>query len=223
MFGTSLGPATPASMADADLDGFIDTTLGGVSVTVDGVAAPMVYVSQNQVTVQVPYEATVGLAKAIVLTNGGLTANSTVDIAATGPGVFAINAAGIGQAAALNFDATTSQYSINSSTNAAKIGDTVTLYITGEGDYATSISPRTGLVVTSALSPLPQVSPLPTVTIGGAAATVSYAGPVVGSMIGALEIDCVIAAGAVTGTGVPLVVNIGGVDSQGGVTLAIKP
>ncbi len=223
MFGTSLGPVTPASMADVDADGFIDTSLGGVSVTIDGVAAPMVYVSQNQVTVQVPYEATVGLAKAIVITNGGLTANSTVDIAATGPGVFAINAAGIGQAAALNFDAVTSQYSINSSTNAAKIGDTVTLYITGEGDYATSISPRTGLVVTSALSPLPQVSPLPTVTIGGAAATVAYAGPVVGSMIGALEIDCVVPVGAVTGTGVPLVVNIGGVDSQAGITLAIKP
>lgn len=223
MFGTSLGPVTPASMADADLDGFVDTTLGGVSVTIDGVAAPMVYVSQNQVTVQVPYEAAVGLAKAIVLTNGGLTANSTVDIAATGPGLFAIDAAGIGQAAALNFDATTSQYTINSSTSAAKVGDTVRLYITGEGDYATLVSPRTGLLVTAALSPLPQVSPLPTVTIGGAAATVSYAGPVVGSMIGALQIDCVIPAAAVTGTGAPLVVTIGGVDSQAGITLAIKP
>jgi uncharacterized protein (TIGR03437 family) len=223
MFGTSLGPITPAFMSDVDLDGFVDTSLGGVSVTIDGVAAPMVYVSQNQVTVQVPYEATAGLAKAIVLTNGALTGNSTVDIAPTGPGVFAIDAAGIGQAAALNYDAATSQYTINSSTNAAKIGDTVVLYLTGEGDYATLISPRTGLLVTPALSPLPQVSPLPTVTIGGAAATVSYAGPLVGSMVGALQINCVIPAGAVTGIGVPLVVTIGGVDSQDGVTLAIKP
>jgi uncharacterized protein (TIGR03437 family) len=224
MFGTSIGPIAPAFMQDTSpADGFVDTTLGGVSVTVDGVDAPMIYASQNQVTVQVPYAATVGLAKAIVLTNGALTANGTVDIAATGPGVFALNGSGAGPAAALNFNATTLQYTINSTSNAAKIGDTVVLYITGEGDYATAITPRTGLLITPALTPLPQVSPLPDVTIGGAAATVTYAGPFAGSLLGVLEIDCVIGAGSQTGAAVPVEVAIGGNNSQTGVTLAVKP
>ncbi len=225
IFGTNIGPATPASMTITA--GFVDKTLGGVSVKVDGKDAPMVYVSGSQVTIQIPYEATTGSGKTVVLTNGAATANSTVTIAATSPGIFTADGSGSGEAAALNFNSTTSVYTLNTTANPAKIGDTVLIYLTGEGDYnSTPLSgtSNTGYIIPANLSPLPQMSPLPTVTIGGAAATVSYAGPIPGSMLGLLQLNVVVPAGATTGTAVPVVVTMagaGGNSTQANVTLSI--
>ena len=226
IFGTNIGPTTPASMTITN--GFVDTTLSGVTVTVDGQAAPLIYVSQNQITMQVPYEATSGAGKQVVVTNGTSTpANAAVTIAGNAPGIFTADGSGTGQAAALNYNATTQQYTLNSGSNTAKIGDTVVLYLTGEGDYATALPgpTHTGYIIPSTLNPLPQMNPLPAVTIGGANATVSYAGPVVGSIIGILQVNVVVPTGSTTGTAVPVMVtmSIGGNTTQAGITLAIHP
>lgn len=229
IFGTNIGPSTPASLTVTK--GFVDTTLSNVSVTIDGKNAPMVYVSQNQISVQVPYEASIGAGKAVVISNGAATANSTVAIAATAPGIFTVNGSGAGQAAALNYDATTQQYTLNSANNLAKIGEVVVLYLTGEGIYnnppLSGTASDTGYIVPSSLQPLPQMNPAPTVTIGGQAADVTnaafYAGPNPGSMLGLLQINAVVRTGATTGPAVPVVVTIGGSSSQSGVTLGIHP
>ena len=229
IFGNNLGPANPASLTITN--GFVDTTLSSVSVTIDGKSAPMVYVSQNQLSIQVPYEVSIGANKSVVVTNGANTANSTVTTAATAPGIFTANGSGAGQAAALTCSATTNTCALNSATNLAKIGDIVTLYLTGEGIYN---SPPlsgglsdTGYIVPANLSPLPQVSPAPTVTIGGQAADVAnvnfYAGPIPGSILGLLQINAVVPTGASTGASVPIVVTIGGNSTQAGVTLAVHP
>jgi trimeric autotransporter adhesin len=149
-----------------------------------------------------------------------------VTIAATAPGIFTSDGSGAGQAAALNFSAATSAYSLNNSTTPANIGDTVLLYLTGEGNYnANPLDPAAntndGFIIPSSLSPLPQLSPLPTVTIGGAAATVSYAGPIVGSILGLVQINAVVPTGASTGQAVPVLVTIGGNNSQANTTLSI--
>lgn len=64
-------------------------------------------------------------------------------------------------------------------------------------------------------------------TIGGQPADVAdpsfYAGPIPGSMLGLLQINAVVPAGATTGAAVPVVVSIGGNASPAGVTLAIHP
>jgi hypothetical protein len=69
---------------------------------------------------------------------------------------------------------------------------------------------------------------LPTVTIGGvdASAGVTFAGPMVGSMLGLLELAVTVPTGSATGVAVPVVVSIGGNSSltnQPNVTLAIHP
>lgn len=142
------------------------------------------------------------------------------------PGLFSLDSSGTGQAAALNFSASTLAYTLNAANAPARIGDTVVLYITGEGDYTQSTYPvRTGLLVPGpgSGSQLPQMNPLPTVTIGGASATVSYAGPIVGSILGLLQLNVVVPSGSSTGPAVPVIVNVNGVDTQSGMTLAIHP
>jgi uncharacterized protein (TIGR03437 family) len=121
----------------------VDTTLGGVSVMIDGHAAAMVYVSQHQVSVQIPYEAAVGTGKTIVVTNGvNPAANGTIDIAATSPGIFTVT--GSGQAAAINTSATSGAITVNSATTPAHIADAISLYLTGEGTYSSTPTPVDG-------------------------------------------------------------------------------
>jgi uncharacterized protein (TIGR03437 family) len=227
IFGSNIGPTTPASMTVTG--GFVDTTLSNVSVTVDGKDAPMIYVSQNQVTIQVPYEVAAGSAKQVILTNGTQgPANAQVTIATEAPGLFTADGSGIGQAAALNYNATTKQFTFNSSSNLAKIGDTVILYLTGEGNYDTTPplmggTTDTGYVITTLPATPPQSTP--TVMIGGvdATASIAYAGPVQSSVTGLLQINVKIPTGSSTGNAVPVSVTIGGSSTQANVTLAVHP
>ena len=230
IFGTNIGPATPAPMNITS--GYVDTMLSGVTATVDGRNAPLVYASQSQLTIQVPYEVTTGANKNVVV-NNGTSATAKVTINPTAPGLFTADGSGTGQAAALNYNATSGSYTLNSTTTPAKIGDTVILYLTGEGNYNASLLTgalvtNTGFIIPSTLSPLPQMSPLPQVTIGGtdASAGVSYAGPMVGAMLGVLQINVAVPIGSATGAAVPISVTIGGVSTQvnqPNVTLSIHP
>src|SRR5579864_458608 len=179
LFGENIGPATPASLTLTA--GYVDKTLGGVGVKVDNIDAPMVYVSQHQVSVQMPYGVSLGAAKTIVVTNGANpSANGTIDIAATAPGIFTLDGSGSGQAAALNTSASSGAVTINSATNAAKIGDAISLYLTGEGVYTNTPTPVDGYVIPPGTLPtdpaMPILTTAVTVTIGGVAAPVTYAG-----------------------------------------------
>ena len=81
MFGSNIGPAIPAIMVVAG--GYATTNLGGVTVTIGGLTAPILYVSLNQVTVQVPYEVGVGAGQQVAVTYGAnIPASTTVTIAA---------------------------------------------------------------------------------------------------------------------------------------------
>lgn len=227
MFGNNIGPAIPATMAITG--GYVDTNLSNVTATISGVNAPILYVSAGQVTVQVPYEVSVGAGQAGVVTNGANPpATATVTVAAQSPGIFTSNGSGAGEAAAINTGATSGMVTLNSATNPANIGDTVSLYLTGEGNYNPTPlagNTNTGYVIPLTLSPLPQISPLPTVNIGGVDASmgVSYAGVVPGSIIGVLQINVVVPLGSATGATVPVTVAIGGIAAQSNVTLNIHP
>lgn len=218
IFGSGIGPATPLSMTVSN--NFVDLVVGGVSVKIGSSPAPILYASQNQISVQVPYEASIGKDIPITVDNNGVTSTGTVNIDPTAPAIFTLDGTGVGQAAALNLNATTGLYALNAGNNQAKIGDTVVLYITGEGDYATSFSQRTGMIVSK--SSVPQMSVIPTVTIGGVGATVQYAGSFEGSILGILQLNVVVPTGSTTGNAVPVTVSVGGVTSQSGVTLAVR-
>ena len=228
IFGSNIGPTTAATMSI--INGYVDTTLSNVTLTIGGENAPLLYVSANQVTAQVPYECGIG-ANAVTLTNGtNPPASSTVTVAATEPGVFTANGSGTGEAAAINTSATTGDVTLNSTTNPARIGDTVSLYLTGEGNYNTSLLPgavntNTGFIIPVTISPLPQMSPTPTVQIGGvdASAGVAYAGVVPGSILGVFQINVVVPTGSSTGAAVPVAVSIGGNSTQSGVTINVHP
>lgn len=221
LFGDNIGPSAAASMTVAA--GYVTQTLGGVSVKIDGNPAAMVYVSQHQINVQIPYEATIGANKAIVISNGASpSANGTITIAATSPGIFTSD--GI-QAAAVNTPKAGGATSINSSSAAAHVGDTVSLYVTGEGTYTTVVAPLDGYIIPAGTLPvaMPVLNAAVTATIGGVNAPVTYAGPFDGGMLGVLEVSLTVPSHTTSTKGVPVVVTIGGVATQVAVTIATQP
>jgi uncharacterized protein (TIGR03437 family) len=62
----------------------------------------------------------------------------------------------------------------------------------------------------------------PTVSIGGQAATVSYAGWVADSVAGLYQINATVPTKAASGNAIPVTITAGGVSSQAGVTMAIQ-
>jgi len=220
LFGTGIGPTTPSGMVISN--GYAATTVENVSVTIDGQAAPIIYLSANQITVQVPYEVTLGQARGVVVNNGTTQSVGQVDTAAVAPGLFALAGSGIGQCAALTYHMKTGTFSVNGTASPALIGDIVVFYLTGEGIYDLAPSPADGYIIPMNLNPMPQLNPLPVVTIGGAAATVQYAGPVGGALLGLLQINAVVPAGATLGNATPVSISIGAGTTQIGATIATK-
>jgi uncharacterized protein (TIGR03437 family) len=142
-------------------------TLGGVTVTVNGTAAPVYFVSSGQVNFVVPYGATGGSA-ALVVTNNGVASNSvTVPLQKTSPGIFSVDGSGTG-------DGTVTHASggLVNAKNPAKKGETVTIYVAGLG----LVTPQPADGVPGTGNPVSTINAPVTVTIGGQAATVVFAG-----------------------------------------------
>jgi uncharacterized protein (TIGR03437 family) len=201
--------------------GFASTVLANTSVTIGGAPAAMIYASANQITVQVPYEVTIGPGIPVAVTNNGVgeTYLPTITTTANAPGLFLASGV-VGQCAALRYSSGVE--SVNSTSSQALVGDVIVFYLTGEGIYDLLDPVPDGYIVPLTENPLPQLNPLPSVSIGGVAAAVQYAGPVPGGLLGLLQINAVVPAGSATGNAVPVVITIGGVSTQVGATVAIK-
>jgi len=77
-------------------------TIAGTSVTMNGLPAPLYFVSPGQVNAQVPFELAPGSAMAEVTSPAGVTTWIPTTVQTAGPGIFTLNASGSGDAALLD-------------------------------------------------------------------------------------------------------------------------
>jgi uncharacterized protein (TIGR03437 family) len=211
IWGSGLGP-TPLVAYQADANGLLPNSLGGTSVFVNGVLAPVVYTSANQVAAVVPFGINGSLSQLYVQSQNVTSAPFNLSVASQIPGIFTLNGSGTGQAAAIN----NKDGSINGAARPAKVGDYVQLYITGAGQ--TSPAGTDGLINAG---PGPVPIGAVTVTIGGKTATVNFAGGAPGAVAGVIQVNAQIPVGVTAGGAVPVVVQVGTSNSQPGVTLAV--
>jgi uncharacterized protein (TIGR03437 family) len=161
----------------------LPTTLLTTSVTVNGEAAPFFYVGPTQINAQMPEDIKPGVAT-VVVKNGTVTSNAVaVTVPATGtPGII------------LNLDGTAvvsnQDLSVNTTSNPAKIGDTVTVWFLGGGPVNAP-----GPLVTGAATPTNGYSPVSGtygITVAGTQVTsVPYIGLTPGS-VGLYQADFVV-------------------------------
>jgi uncharacterized protein (TIGR03437 family) len=218
LFGAVIGPATPAYATTDPSTGKLATTIGGVQVLFNGVAAPMIYASGTQVSAVVPYEMAPVARPSVWIGYANRTSNVfQLTSATTAPALFTGNASGTGPGAILNED-----NSVNGPGNRAPKGSIVQVFLTGEGQ--TSPPSVTGAITTATLPP-PQVTAAPLlaigVTINGQPALYVYAGEAPGLVAGMLQLNVRIPPDAQSGD-LPITVSIGGNTSQSNVTVSVR-
>ncbi len=212
IFGTGLGPANGVGASLDPSTGRLSSTAATVSVTFNGVPAPLYFVRQDQINAQAPFEvAGQGAASVIVSYQGAPSQPVSIPVITAHPGVF--QKPGASQGIIVNQDG-----SLSDTAHPAARGTVVTVYATGQG----SIQPP---LATGQLAPLG--GPLSTAqqgvtaTIGGQPAQVQFAG-MAPNFAGLFQVNVQIPAAASPGPSVPLVLTVGGAGAQQNVTLAVR-
>jgi uncharacterized protein (TIGR03437 family) len=212
IFGTELGPATPAT-AQFDAAGNLAATLAGVQVVMNGFPAPLIYASSTQVTAVVPYEIARYPQATVEVTYLKQSSNvTTLGVVNTSPAIFTLNSSGTGPGAR-NAD-----FSPNGPNSPAHKGSYVVFFMTGEGPLTPAgvtgkINPTTG---NAAVAALPVA-----VLIDNQPANWTYAGGIPGVVEGIMQLNVQIPPDARSGD-LPVLVTIGGNGSQGGVTVSVQ-
>jgi uncharacterized protein (TIGR03437 family) len=213
VFGSGLGPSTLVGM-QLDSRGYVSSTsLAGTQVFFDGVAAPLIYTWAQQVSAVVPYAVSGKTSTQIQVTYQGQNSNVvTMPVTNAVPGIFTMDASGVGQGAIVNQDGT-----VNSASNPAAIASYISVYATGEGQTRPG-----GIDGKPAETPAPVPIATVTATVGGLNADVQYAGGAPGALAGLLQVNVQVPQKIAAGPSVPIVLTIGGQKTLTGVTVSIR-
>jgi uncharacterized protein (TIGR03437 family) len=211
--GVNLAPAgDPRIWQGSDfVGGKLPIALDGVSVTVDGKAAYVYYISPTQVNILTPPDAMTGSVPVVVTANGATSATFTAQAKTISPSFFVINGGPyiVAQHAAdYSLVGPTTLYP--GSTTPAKPGETVVLYANGFGSTSTA-------VVSGAETQSGTLSPLPSVAIGNATATVQYAALV---SPGLFQLNVVVPS--VASGDQPITATYNGVSTQAGALITVQ-
>jgi uncharacterized protein (TIGR03437 family) len=188
VFGSELSPAIDVASAVP-----LPISASGVAVLVNGIAAPLYYVSPGQLNVQIPYETQANTTALLSVNNNGQVTTQSFQVSPAAPGIFT----------------DTSGALVPTATAAA--GQEIAFYITGAGAVSPAISTGAAPSASTPLANLPQPVETTTVTIGGAAAAIDFIG-IPSGLVGVTQINVQVPNGISTGAQ-PVVVTVGGVAS----------
>jgi uncharacterized protein (TIGR03437 family) len=188
-FGPVISQGALASIAGVNLSSEkvtatlpLPLSLADVTVTVNGVIAPILYVQPTLINFQVPWQTQPGPATVTVAVNGVSAAPVTATVVLAEPAIFSL---GGGIAAIENADS-----SINTPKNPAKEGSQIAVYLTGSGP----VSPAVSNAVASPSAPLSMLTGQYTATIGPAMAEVKFAG-LTPSTVGLTQFNIIVPSG----------------------------
>ena len=187
IFGTELAQSTVAASLVP-----LPTSLNGVTVLVDGVEAPLYFVSDGQINAQIPFGIATDKVEVVVVTPRGRSEPYSDALLPTAPGIFTLSSDGKGTPILLDAAFTV--------LDTAAPSQRVILYATGLGE--TDPLATTGMGG-SAEEPFNRVVDLPEVYIGGRQAAVEFAGLAPG-FVGVYQLN-VVAPGEFTNDSVFLI------------------
>jgi uncharacterized protein (TIGR03437 family) len=180
-------------------------TLGGVTVTVDSIDAPVYYVSNTQINFLVPYGVTPGNRTITVKTGSG-NQTGTIRIISAAPGLFIKDATTQvpPKGAILNQD-----YSENTQSTMVKRGDVIQIFATGPGALTATVGDGEAASGTTLVTTVST----PQVYIGGVAAQVQFSG-LAPNYAGLWQINAFVPDKPFINGRVPVQVFMDGVDSN---------
>ena len=201
----------------------LSTSLAGVSVRFNNVAAPMYFVSPGQINAQIPWNtlqgAESGMATVVVTRDGNSSQPRNVQLARFSPAVYTLQA-GSGPAVAVNSDDGSlaqpqgSVPGINA--RPARIGGVIIVYASGLGPVTPPV--QDGAASLDALRP---TNTTPVVLIGGLEAQVPFSG-LAPQFPGVNQLNIVIPQGVTPGGAVAIQIRVAGITTSNQVTIAVQ-
>jgi uncharacterized protein (TIGR03437 family) len=168
--------------------------LAGFEALVNGVTAPIYYVSPNQVNIQIPYETQAGKAT-LTVGNPYVNVDYNLTIVAAAPGIFM-----------------TANGSTAAPFSSAAAGQISTLFITGDGQVTPTLADGTSPAPGTGLTRLPKPKLPVTVTVAGQSAAIDFIG-IPSGLVGVTQINYTVPANTPAGVQ-QVVVTVGTVPSQ---------
>lgn len=197
-----------------DVPGEYPVTLGGVQIQFNGKPAPLLYVSPNQINLQVPFDLSLAEYR-MAITRGDISsAPAALGVGAASPAVFTTSGTGSGQGFVYRITPEGANFAAPG--NAARAGETILILTAGlgptnpladegkavPGDEARSVVQTTQVIIGEVL----------------ASNVSAFLTP---GQIGMYTVTAIVPAEAPKGDAVPVIVRASGVDSQV-VTMAIE-
>ncbi len=128
IFGTQIGPSREFT-AELDANGNVTRQLGGMTVSIEGLRAPILYAAPGQINLVAPFAIpTEGAVRLEIRRDGSLVRAFDQPVSGTHAALFTTDGSRVGPLAALNQDG-----SINSASNPASPGSVVSVFATGLG------------------------------------------------------------------------------------------
>ncbi len=188
VFGSQLATSTLSASSVP-----LPVSMAGVAATVNGVAAPLYYVSPSQLNIQIPYDIATNSTATLAVNNNGQVTSQTFRIATSAPGIFA------------------DQNSVAVPFGSATRGQIITLFITGTGAVSPAISTGAAPTLATPISSLPKPAQNTTVSVGNVPATIQFIGIPYG-LVGVTQINYQVPSSVGIGTQ-QVIVSVGGVAS----------
>ncbi len=225
VFGDQLAPAGTSAQNQGQPP--LATKLGNTQVLVNGVAAPLYYVSPGQINFQLSYNAPAGQQATVQVVNNGVSGNTrAINVVATEPRVLVWPSVIIGgtYGVVVNSDGSLTLPSSTKvagfQTKPAKAGDTIVMYCVGFGQ--TSPAATDGAAA----------SAIPTQTVGSV--KVEFGGPfqnivtansvyagLTPTAVGLYQVNVTVPQGTPTGNAVPVTI-VADQTTANAVTMAIQ-
>jgi uncharacterized protein (TIGR03437 family) len=174
--------------------------LGGVSVSIGGIPAPILYVSPSQINVQAPFKTLLGSAAIAIDTPSGPANPGQITVTAAAPAIFRCSNC-LNQGMIETPDGNVPADGIE----AAHPGEYVSIYCTGLGDV--SNRPADGAPAPFG-PPYSETLVTPAVTIGGVPAVVQFSGLAPG-YAGLYQVNVLVPENAPLGDSVPVTLSVG--------------
>jgi uncharacterized protein (TIGR03437 family) len=208
LFGTDLG-GDPASAATVPLPSDIEHSTVMVTQTVSGAttttAAPLFYTSAGQISLQLPFTLTAGVATQIFSAVAGVDSNIlSFTPSNAAPQIFAAPSGG----ATIGVVVHGLTGALVTAASPAAVGEVVAIYCTGLG----AVTPAVNSGQPSPANPLSLTASATTATVGGLPASVQFSGLTPGS-VGLYQVNAVIPNGLGSGAQ-QVTISVGGATSK---------
>jgi uncharacterized protein (TIGR03437 family) len=183
---------------------------------VSGENLPLLYVSDGQINVLVPYDLAINAPhQLLVLRGGAISVPAPIAVFDSEPAILSADGSGSGQGVIFKVDSQGNSILADGS-NPASAGDVLVMYCVGLGGVkpvVTAGDPAPG-------NPPSKATGLVTVTIGGQPATVQFAGLTPGSA-GLYQVNVTVPMGIKAGNQVSVTVAVSGKTSSGNISIGI--